>query len=76
MLQVEPRQHAVLLEPEEDLFAQGVFDHLAEASAHQYKHAAVDDVASDVIQRLPRRSVSKMHVVEEHDDGLFSCEVR
>jgi hypothetical protein len=75
-LQVETRQHAVLLEPEQHVFAHGAFDHLAEASAHQHKHSVVDHGVSDVIQRLPRRSVSKMHVVEEHDDRLFSCEVR
>ena len=50
-------QHAVLLEPEQDVFAHGAFDHLAEASAHQHKHPVVDHVASDVIQRLPRRRV-------------------
>ena len=75
-LQVQTGQHAVLLEPEQDVFAQGAFDHLAESSAHQHKHAAIDHVASDVIQHLPRRSVSKMHVVQEHDHRLFSCEVR
>jgi len=52
--QVETRQHAVLFQPEQDVFAQCAFDHLAEASAYQHKHAVVDHVASDVIQHLPR----------------------
>jgi hypothetical protein len=52
-LQVEAGQHAILLEPEQDMFAHDAFNELSQARAHQHKHPVAEHVASNIIQRLP-----------------------
>ena len=52
-LQVDAGQYAILLEPEQDMFAHDAFNELSEAGAYQHKHPVAEHVASNVIQRLP-----------------------
>ena len=64
----QARQQALLLEAAHHLAGDRMGGKLGGPGDQDEEQARVDQIAGEVVQRLPRRTVAEVHVVERHDD--------
>ncbi len=63
-------QDTLLLEREQHLAADDALAELHRSGREHDQDALVGEVAGEVVERLPRRAVGEVHVVEHDDEGL------
>ena len=71
---LQPRQQRVLVELEQHLRGDLVPRQLGGAARRDHQQPSIVEVPREVAQRLPRRRIREMHVVEQHDERCVSRE--
>ena len=74
-LQLEPDEGIVLLEPDQHLAGDRMPGQIGDPRGGQDEHRAVRKPASHVVERLPRRRIGVVDVVEDDDHRAVGAEV-
>ena len=72
---LEPTQRVLLIEVEEHPGGERLVGELSRPGGRQDQQRGPDEMPGEVVEHLPRRGVSVLHVVKQHDDRPAAGEV-